>query len=311
MADAVDVSFQHGVMGQVKETPILDLLEHYGVRVERNLVLDPSCGQVQIPQNFGPFSMHVNVPYPYFVRVRGDGFNETNPAVSSLADVVLPWVSSLTIPTEDDPESDIKATALASSSKESWIAEGFFNLNPQQDWVPPDEDKTSPHILAAHLSGSFNSYFDGEITTTSTETQISDDDKLSQINLSAASASDVSYPFVSSNENANLVVIGDADFVSAENASKNNLTLMLNLVDWLTLDNNLIDIRSRAIRDNSITSDLIGEGSFAPNLIRITNIVLMPAIMIIIGLFIFYKRRERIAVPVTVKTSDVKKEDQA
>ena len=145
LADPVKVQFQYGVTGTVKESKLYDLLEHYGVKVDRDLVLDASCGQVQIPQNFGPFSMNVAVPYPYFVRVGKTGFNAKNPAVAPLSEVVFPWISSLSLlvnnadsvkTSKQSSQDNVTGTVLMSSSDKSWTSMGYFNLNPQQKWAP-------------------------------------------------------------------------------------------------------------------------------------------------------------------------------
>ena len=111
--------------------------------------------------------MNVAVPYPYFVRLGADGFKKEVTAVSTLSDVVFPWASSLTL-LVDHQESDssgavstqdsIKATVLARSSAKSWAVSDRFDLNPQQQWSPPD-DNLKQYNLVAHLNGNFKSFF--------------------------------------------------------------------------------------------------------------------------------------------------------
>jgi ABC-type uncharacterized transport system involved in gliding motility auxiliary subunit len=99
------------------------------------------------------------------------------------------------------------------------------------------------------------------------------------------------------------VVIGDADFISGQNApTPGNIPLLLNLVDWLSLDDNLISIRSRTLKDRTIESDLLKKDSKAPNIIRLINVIGMPLLVAIAGLLIFLNRREH--VPVTVATNN-------
>ncbi len=66
LADAVAINFQYGVNGMPVESNLFSMLENYGVKVEKNLVLDASCGQVEIPQQVGPFQMNVPVRLPLF-----------------------------------------------------------------------------------------------------------------------------------------------------------------------------------------------------------------------------------------------------
>ena len=141
LADAVKISMERGVNATVQSPRILKLVEHYGVRIEKSLVLDASCGQVQIPQQVGPFRMNVPVNYPFITLVNPDGFNKDNPAVAGLAQMIFPWASPLTILVDkadseasEEEKQSVTATTLVSSSAKSWTESGRFNLNPQQDW---------------------------------------------------------------------------------------------------------------------------------------------------------------------------------
>lgn len=327
LADAVKVDFQYGITGKTQETKLLDLLEHYGARVEKNMVLDASCGQVQIPQQFGQFQMNVAVNYPYFVLIGQDGFNSDNPAVAPLAEVIMPWTSSITLlvdkknafagadsastETGQDASSSqaVTATVLAQSSEKSWTATGNFNLDPKQKW-DPDPESFDRHNLMVHLTGDFTSYFkDASVPPVKNNDE---SDTLAQIQLDDK---DKNREVVKSNTDRHLVIAGDSDFLTQQNATPNNVTSLLNLVDWLTLDKNLIEIRTRAVTDRTISRDRLGEGSLKPNIIRYVNIVLMPVILIAVGLVIFFRRREK-AAPSAVspdkaqKTTDKPTEEQ-
>jgi ABC-type uncharacterized transport system involved in gliding motility auxiliary subunit len=312
LADAIQVSFQYGINAMPQESKILDLLEKYGVRVEKNLVLDASCGQVNIPQNFGPFQMNVAVPYPYFVKVGQSGFDRKNPAVSPLSNLILPWASSLTLlvdkadttgKAKKDENKKVTGQILVRSSQKSWTASGYFDLNPQQKWAPA-ESTFKQQNLVAYLSGSFSSYFEGKTIPPVNSTN----DSLSKINLNA-NAQDANRQIITSNNKGHLVVIGDAEFVSGQNATQPNIMLVQNLVDWLTLDDNLISIRARTIKDRTIDADLLKEGSAKPNIIRIVNFIFMPAVLVLIGFMIFVRRREVVA-PSAPAVSQEKQEDK-
>jgi gliding-associated putative ABC transporter substrate-binding component GldG len=313
LADAMNVQFQYGIRATPQDSKVFDLLEHYGVKVEKSLLMDASCGQVTIPQKYGPFQMNVAVPYPYFVRIGKDGFNSANPAVAPLTEVVLPWASPLTLLVDkaDSAAADNKVTAtvLAHSSAKSWTAQGSIDLNPQQKWAMPAETDMKPQNLIVYLNGSFSSYFAGKKVPPVHEPAAGD--TMSQINLTP-NANDASREIVASNSNGHLVVIGDADLVTGQNATPNNISLLLNMVDWLSLDNNLIAIRTRTMKDRTMNTNLLQEGSSKPGLIRLVNILLMPVILIIIGLVINFNRREpAAAAPVASGTPANKEEKKA
>lgn len=295
LAEAVGVQFQYGVRAVPQESKLFDMLEKYGVRVEKSLILDPSCGQVTVPQKYGPFQMNVAVPYPYFVRVGKTGFDQDNPAVSPISEIVLPWASPITLLVDKEDsltsESRVKAKVLAHSTEKSWLGQGTMDLNPQQDWQNVMASAASgmkEHNLVVYLNGHFESFFEGQ-----TVPPVKDPvpgDTMSQVDI--GSGNDASREVAPSTGEGHLVVVGDADLINGQNATPNNVSLVLNLVDWLSLDNNLIAIRTRAIKDRTMNADLLQEGSSKPNMIRLVNIILMPVILIIIGLVIYLRRRE-------------------
>ncbi len=313
LADAIKISMERGVNASVQYPLILKLLEHYGVKVEPSIVLDASCGQVQIPQQVGPFRMNVPVNYPYITKILPKGFNTNNPAVSGLAQMILPWASPLTIlvdladsaKTEKGKEEakGIEATVLVQSSEKSWVETGRFNLNPQQDWnavFSAKQEELGPQNLAVYLHGDFTSFYKGKSIPPKKEPLPDDTSDMGQIKLDKE---DTDREIVTSNTGRHLVVVGDSDFLAAQNAAPGNIAFLLNIVDWLTLDENLIAIRSRSLVDRTIKNDKLDKGSSYANTIRYTNILLMPLILIIVGLIIFFKRREVInSTPVQVKT---------
>ncbi|MDR0307272.1 MAG: GldG family protein [Chitinispirillales bacterium] len=286
LANAVGVSFQQGPQASVQESKILDLLEHYGVRVERNLIMDASCGHVQVPRNLGPFTINEMVPYPFFIRVVENGFDKTNPAVSDQSELILAWASSLT---HKESIGNVSASALVTSSEQAWGVSEHFDINPKPDYNIPNN--LNSHILASHLSGQFKSFFDG-MPVPPVREQETDENNMSQIKLTP---SDPDRAVKTSNTNGQLVVVGDANFVTAQNATRSNIIFMLNMVDWLSLDNNLIAVRSRVLKDKTINANVLEEGSRKPDIIRFTNILAMPVIVACAGIAISLRRRERIS----------------
>jgi ABC-type uncharacterized transport system involved in gliding motility auxiliary subunit len=308
LANGMKIEFnpQFGPMTMNADSKVLDLLQSYGVKVNQNMVLDASCNPVMVPQQIGPFSANVEVPYPYFVKIGRDGFDRSNPAVGPLSDVVLPWPSSLTLSVplaagaKDTAGAGVRAIILAHSSKKSWLATGMVDLNPQQQWKLPSGDTLKPSTLAAYLSGNFKSFFAGKPVPPVNPTEPTD--SLSKINLQP-NAADAGRTVVAANPDGHLVVVGDADFVSSQNAAPQNLLLVANLVDWLSQDESLIAIRSRTAKDRTIEADLLKKGSAMPNVVRGVNVALMPILVIIFGIIIFLRRREHMAAAPITSTS--------
>jgi ABC-2 type transport system permease protein len=305
-APGMKISFHkyYGPMPVNVDSKLLDLLKFYGVGIDQDMVVDASCGQVQIPQKVGPFTMNVAVPYPFFVRIGADGFDRNNPAVSPLSDVIMPWPSSLTLLVDKaagaadsaaagvSGQQGIKAAILARSSKKSWTVNGTVNLNPQQEWQPPSPGAMKSSTLAVHLSGNFKSYFaDKSIPPVG---QDASGDSVSGIPLQPR-PEDANRTVLKSNTNGHLVVVGCDNFVASQNATPSNVMMAVNIADWLTQDENLIAVRTRTMKDRTIEADLLKKGSATPNIVRGINIVTMPLLVIAAGIVIFLRRRRVLA----------------
>jgi gliding-associated putative ABC transporter substrate-binding component GldG len=299
LVDAVKVTFEYGVNGAAQNPKIIKMLEHYGARVENSMVLDASCGQVQVPQRIGMFQMNVAVPYPYFVSVYKNGFNQDNPAVSALSEMIMPWASPITLLVDkadstgkkNADTSGVKATVLVKSSPKSWTASGNFNLDPQQKWALPEKDLKASNLVV-YLSGNFKSFFAGKTIPPVKDTAQADSTKPIQL-----SAADQGRQIVPETKRGHLIIAGDADFLSAQNAAPGNVAFVQNAADWLSTSDNLIGIRTRAIVDRTMNKDQLKEGSSKSNIIRYVNILLMPIVLVLIGLMIFFKRRDAARAP--------------
>jgi gliding-associated putative ABC transporter substrate-binding component GldG len=303
----VDFNQYYGPQAINVDSKLLDLVKFYGAKVEQNMILDASCGQVQVPQKVGPFTMNVALPYPYFVRLGAESFLKDNPAVAPLSEVILPWPNAITLLVDlanadkngkkdtaastSSVQSGVKAVVLAKTSPKSWIAVGRIDLNPQQEWKPA-ESKLTPYPVAVYLSGKFNSYFAGKPVPSLNSAATGD--SLSKINIQ--NDPNANRAVVESNTAGHLVVISNSSFVSAQNGAPQHIMMVQNLTDWLSQDANLIAVRTRSVKDRTIDSDLLKKGSSTPGVIRIINIIAMPLLVIVIGLVIFMRRKEKITV---------------
>jgi gliding-associated putative ABC transporter substrate-binding component GldG len=311
-ADAVKISYQYGAMAMPQDPGIIKLMEHYGAKLENSLVCDAACGQVQIPQKVGPFQMNVAVNYPYFIRVVQEDLNADNPAVSTLGEAIFPWISSIKLLVPEAAVSKkaikdtgaVKATVLIQSSKKSWVTAGNFDLNPQQKWTAPPEG-FKRGILAVHLAGDFTSFFAGKSIPPVKEPPAGASDSLKRILLSPNPA-DQNRTIVAQNKGRHIVLVGSSNFLTGQFAMPGNVTFLLNLVDWLSTDDNLITIRSRTMVDRTISKDNLKEGSSLYGFVRFTNILLMPVLVVLAGLLIYFRRREASAAVVSTEKTEEK-----
>ncbi len=245
-----------------------DLLEHYGIKVEQNLVLD----RANAPAAFRSGFMTFQLPYPFWVKVLSKGFSPDNPAVSNLESLVLPWTSS--IKALDEKPDGITITELAKSTPVSWARKGFYMLNPQQQFYSPGiKTESYPLVLAA--SGKFKSFYADKPIPTDEEKKETESQR----------------EIIKESPETQIVVIGNSRFISDNFLSqfKGNQLFLLNIVDWLTLGEQLIGIRSRGATDRPLKETT----EYMKTLIKSLNMFGVPLVLILYGLLLFYLRRRK------------------
>lgn len=231
------------VANPVNNPDLSQFLEHFGVKVETNLVLDTLHENASFTQGFVQFIL----PYPLWPKLVN--FSAQNPIVSKLESFVLPWSSSLSIQTKEG----LNLETLAQTSKDGFVQSGNFNLDPNQAFSLPAETKSYDMVVL--VSGVLRSFFEGKGIPPVTE-GLSESVAEPTTNASQVSESKVpeATPQTSSESERRFIVMGDSDFISDGfvNRFPQNLDLALNMVDYLTLDDALIDIRSKGASDRPL-----------------------------------------------------------
>ena len=245
-----------------------DLLEHYGIKVEQDLVLD----RANAPAAFRSGFMTFQLAYPFWVKVLSNGFSPDNPAVSNLESLVLPWTSSIKV--LDEKPDGITITELAKSTSFSWTRKGYYMLNPQQQFYSPGV-KLESYPLAMAASGKFKSFYADKPILTDEEKK----------------ETEVIRETIKESPESQIVVIGNSRFISNNFLTqfKDNQVFLLNIVDWLTLGEQLIGIRSRGATDRPLKE--IKE--YEKTLIKSLNMFGVPLLLILFGMLRFYLRRRK------------------
>jgi ABC-2 type transport system permease protein len=271
--------FGGGIIMDLVQDSLREMLEGYGVKVEEAMVLDTRNQPfpVQVQRNVGGLNVVEiqQVDYPYFVDVRRDGMASDSPIVANLPAITLNWVS----PLEIDPEKtqDLEVEALLEATDESWLRTAT-DVQPNQTLYPglgfavEGEQKARP--LAVSLHGSFESYFKDRPSPF----QESGTEGEPGVGAGADTASleEETTPVLGtieqSPESSRLVVIGSAEFIddvvldlSASLSADRyllNLQFMQNVVDWSVEDQDLLAIRSRGTFTRLLKPLEEGEQSF-------------------------------------------------
>ena len=119
------------------ESNIFEFLKGYDIDIQKNLVLDAKCGNVQVQQSVGLFRMNRAVPYPFFPIV--DSFNVSDSIsktiVNKLEQVLPLFPSEIKIDTIKN-ENINNVTTLFTSSNNSGIMSSNFMLSPDPQQNP-------------------------------------------------------------------------------------------------------------------------------------------------------------------------------
>ncbi|PIZ72863.1 hypothetical protein COY07_02680 [Candidatus Peregrinibacteria bacterium CG_4_10_14_0_2_um_filter_43_11] len=229
-----------------------DLLEQYGVRIEPYFALDHLNETASFEQGL----IELVIPYPFWVKAISDNFDKISPIVSKLDVLVFPWVSPLFVFEKEG----IKTRPLVSTSAEAWVRQYPFNLDPNAEIV--STGKAQQYPLAVLSEGTFVSPYG--------------DQKFSKLRNSFE---DFAFE---SNQKGRVLVAGNSRFLTDRMVQqyKQNLDFFLNAIDYLTLDETLIGIRSKVVMDRPLAE----LNDYEHQIIKFAGVFLVPILVIIYGL---------------------------
>lgn len=193
-----------------------------------------------------------SVPYPFWPKITKDGFNQNETSVNSLTSVLFPWVSSVEVTKAQDNKSYSK---LAYTTPKAWNVTDNFNVTPNNLAAPTAQKE---YTMAMSVSGKAD--FDN--------------------------GGDTKNQF-----NGKLIVVGDSDFIQENflRQSPDNLTFFQNLVDSVSLDNALIEIRSKVVSSRPIKENL-SDSTVA--MIRYLNVFGVTVVVVAFGVLRYFSRRK-------------------
>jgi ABC-2 type transport system permease protein len=254
--------------------------------VKNELVLDRSNASASFQSGF----YTISVPYPFWVKIVRESFASDNPVVSQLESMVLPWASPLEIIKDKNP--GVKVTELFKSTKYSWTQKDFYDLTPKEEYSPQPQDMKE-RIMAAALSGTFKSFFaDKKVPPMEEEKKPElDKNKKTTTPIKEEPKSAQQPTVLKESKETKLIVVGNSRFIS-ENFPmefEGNRIFFLNVIDWFTIGDYLIGIRSRESTDRPLK--VIPDE--AKTVIRVINILGISFLLGLFGLSRFYVRRRR------------------
>jgi len=236
--------------------------ENYGFRLENQLIMDRKAPTLPF-QTMTRYGRQITmVIYPLFPEIIS--FNRENMAMSSLRQVRMYFPNPIdtTLTAGND---DLTFTPLLYTSANASVQASPFDINPLTQRNVKDWDQ-GPYALGGMIQGKFTSYWkDKEIPLNDDGEPISED------------------PIIPVSEDNRMIVIGDANFIQDQFLvpGLDNLTMVLNIVDWLVQDERLITIRSRDVSSRPIAE--ISDGG--RKTVKYANAIIPPLLVVLYGLF--------------------------
>lgn len=234
----VEAGRQTGLSARPDNSNFFELLETWGVTVQKSMVMDPTRNAVfpiPVTERRGGFQLQrIKLePYPLFPDIRRQGFAANHPALSGITSVTMPWSSALEL-TVAEEEGAPEVELLLRSSSDAWEnASGNISTD-----LTRSGEETKERVLAVTLSGRFNSYFS---------------DKKNPL-FSSAEGDGTGRTLTESVADGRLVVFGSSEMVSdlllqlsqqpSGAVHRGNLTLLRNAIDWAVADTDLLSIRT-------------------------------------------------------------------
>ena len=276
----IDAQLQQGIGNELK-TNFYDFLANYGILIGKDMLIDKRCGQIQIQQKQGFFSFASAIDYPPFILVQK--FNNDNIIVKDLEETRMFFTNSISSVNSDNSFIPLMRTSehsgLVPVSQipqqmygQYTMLEGYnimpdIKNSPQYTNPAMNNFSESSQTIAGLFQGGFKSFF-------------AKDTEKNTINT-----------FISSTNDGKIIVVGDNEFFNDKAAGgiESNLNFVINSIDYLSGDEELIEIRSRGVTSRPLDELSKSTRSFWKWL----NILLPSILVILYGLFRMKKNKNK------------------
>jgi ABC-2 type transport system permease protein len=282
-------------------TGLEKLLNHYGIRIKRSLVLDENSYKQPLSRQFGGGEQTL-----YFAPIIKN--KQINPSIDFMKNIkglIVLKISPLELNADQIAKNSITALRLFSSSTRSWEMSERINLNPMFMRPPSSDQELSSMPLAYLLEGEFVSYFAGkavpektvkkddakEPNDPNTETDSDDQKKVkAEVDLSQIDEKTV---VLEKGKPSRILLVGSGEMikdslVDSEGQSMNSVFLM-NAIDYMNDRGDVAVMRGKEQRFNP----LYDTGATVKTFIKMVNIAGLPVLVVLFGLFVWLFRLRR------------------
>lgn len=260
---------------------INDLLEHYGLSINDDILMDANQEVLSIPtrQTIGGFittTVETPVKLPIQIKVTDKGMNSEVSITNRVSSLLYLWGSGINYDVTKLSELGLDHKVLYSSSPKTWTVPFSAGALTPEDINPKHHDMIGSQPLAVLVSGQFPNVYEntpppkwpGQPDTAGVETE----------------------PVSIEKAPGKLILYGCGEMFSDQIVGAvGNSLLMLNSADALVLGEDLINVRSKMM-----TMRFIDTTSTATKMFwRFFVIVLVPLMLVAVGIVRYIMRRQR------------------
>jgi ABC-type uncharacterized transport system involved in gliding motility auxiliary subunit len=287
-------------------TGLEKLLGHYGISVKKSYVLDENCYKQRMDTNYGGGEQ----PIYFAPLISTSNIDEHYDFMKNIERLIMVKISPLEIDQARIKEFGLKARMLFSSSAKAWEMSGQINLNPYFIRKPEGDGQQKSYPLAYILSGEFPSYFAGkpipekpvkpeEKKPEAPKPEVkAADAKKAEIKAEAKPDIDMSKikgagSVIAKGKAGKIFLIGTSEIlknnVLDQAGESPNALLLMNVLDFLNNREDVAVMRSKQQRLNLMGEMKGGTRTF----VKTFNIVGLPILVILAGILIWIKRKNR------------------
>ncbi|MDR3630630.1 MAG: Gldg family protein [Desulfocapsaceae bacterium] len=281
------------------DTGLEKLLESYGVRIKKSIVLDENCFKQQDP-NGGETPL-------YFVPIiKNNGINKDVDFLSGIKGLVTILASPLELDQDVLKKDNITATKLLSSSENSWEMKDRISLNPKLIQPPQRTEEKGSFALAYLLEGEFHSYFDGkplpELNSNAKNRKQNGpeapDEKVEPEGMNGTSQAPVAGisttgTFIAKGKKSKIFLMAASsmlrDNILGPEGPPMNPTFVMNVIDSLNNREGIAAMRSKKQSFNPLSGTSLREKAF----VKTFTIAGLPILAALFGLFVWGLRIQR------------------
>jgi ABC-type uncharacterized transport system involved in gliding motility auxiliary subunit len=274
--------------GLIKNNTGLEkLLSHYGIEIEKGIVMDKNCFMQRISKEEGGGERPI-----YFAPIiKAQNINHNLEYLKNIKGLVMLKNSPIKIKKEIIKNQNLSEKLLFTSSKNSWISKENISLNPLYIY-PPKQKQMKKYPLAYLIEGKFKSFFYNKEIPKKEFKDKQKENKKEKIN----SLKEIKAEGTKLNQGiGKIFVIGSSDIITDsiidEQGDTPNSIFIMNIIDVLNEKIDRAILRSKVEEFNPLY-DISDSLKIS---IKVFNIIGLPIVVIFLGILvsIFRKRQKK------------------